>query len=245
MLPQFNKTGSGKTLIYIPGIEGTGKLLYKQERDLSRDHTVVSVPLRPNGNYGLDRLVDDIQLIATEVGPSPITVLAESFGGLVAVATALANPTLIDKMILLNSFPRFQQRAKIHSGVALFSILPYSLIKAYRTNRSRDELFSGDISHEDRKTFHDLTKIVPPEGYLSRLRIIRDTDLRPRLKDVKARTLVVAGSSDKLFDSVTYGQQFCSAIPRARLKVLHGTGHVALLAKDVSVRQWLLELDEI
>src|SRR6266481_8141328 len=136
MLPQFNKTGSGKTLIYIPGIEGTGKLLYKHEKDLSRDHTVVSVPLRPNGNYGLDQLVDDIQLIAAGVGPSPISVLAESFGGLVAITTALANPALIDKMILLNSFPWFRQRAKIRSGVALFSILPYPLLKAYRTNRS-------------------------------------------------------------------------------------------------------------
>src|SRR5437667_3920198 len=142
MAPEYRKRGNGKTLIYIPGIEGTAKLLYKHEDELIRDYTVVSVPLRPFGRYGLSQLVDDVIAIAREAGPAPVSVLAESFGGVVAVATCLACPGLIDKMILVNSFPWFSQRSKIRLGVALFSFLPYSLLKAYRTRRSRNELFS-------------------------------------------------------------------------------------------------------
>jgi pimeloyl-ACP methyl ester carboxylesterase len=241
--PLYRVEGEGKVLIYIPGIEGTARLLFKQIDDLCRVRRVVSVPLRPEGQYGLDRLVADVKWIAGQVTNEPVTLLAESFGGLVAIATALAHPNLVDGMILLNTFPCFAQRAKIRSAVALLSVLPYSLFKAYRTGRSRDELFSSDISSEDRKTFHELTRLVPRDGYLSRLRIIRDTDLRPQLKNVSARTLVIAGSEDRLFDSVAYGRQITASVPNAKLKILHGTGHAALLAGGVRVRDWLSEIE--
>jgi pimeloyl-ACP methyl ester carboxylesterase len=241
--PAYFKHGSGKTFLYIPGLEGTGKLLYKQLEDLSRDHTVLSMPLRAEGPYRLDRLVEDAIWVTEQNDSSDITVLAESFGGLVAIATALARPDLFRRMILLNTFPWFRQRSKIRAGVALFSLLPYSLFKVYRARRSRDELFSDDISSEDRRIFHELTRVVPRDAYLSRLRIIRDTDFRSRLGDVQVQTLIVAGTHDALFDSVEYGRQLSSRIPRARLKILRGTGHVALLSGKVQVRDWLTEFE--
>jgi pimeloyl-ACP methyl ester carboxylesterase len=240
----YTVCGSGKTFLYIPGIEGTGRVLYRHIDDLSRDHQVISLRLRGEGNYKLDALVDDVVAVAREVPARQITVLAESFGGLVALAAALGSPGLFERMILLNTFPWFEQRAKIRMGVALFSLMPYSLLKAYRTKRSRDELFSDDISLEHRTRFHELTRVVPREGYLSRLKIIRDTDLRPHLKNVAVPTLVVVGSHDGLFNSVKYGTLMSSRIPRARLKILDGTGHAALLAEGVRVRDWLREFEE-
>jgi pimeloyl-ACP methyl ester carboxylesterase len=58
-------------------------------------------------------------------------------------------------------------------------------------------------------------------------------------------TLVVAGSHDGLFDSVKYGTLMSSRIPRAKLKILEGTGHAALLAEGVRVRDWFQEFDDL
>jgi len=117
-------------------------------------------------------------------------------------------------------------------------------MKAHRTRVARSVLFSSDVSEEDRRLFREHTRVVAREGYVSRMRIIRDTDLRPRLSHMKPPALVVAGTVDRLLDSVKAARLMASGMPRARLKLLEGTGHVALLSGRVRVREWLGEFDE-
>ncbi|HJQ33602.1 MAG TPA: alpha/beta hydrolase [Pyrinomonadaceae bacterium] len=242
MTVEYRKEGSGPAFVYVCGIEGTGRLFYKQAADLARDHTVVSFALRGEGRYALPRLVEDLTWVLREVGGGPATVLGESFGGLLTLATALERPELFGRMILVNTFPHFRQRAKIHLGCALFGAF-YPMMKAHRTRAARTVLFSPDVPEEDRQIFRQHTRVVPRDGYVSRMRIIRDTDLRPRLGEIDVPALVVAGTADRLLDSVSAARLMAEKLPRARLKLLEGTGHVALLSERVRVREWLDEFD--
>ncbi len=240
---QHQVHGRGEPFVYVPGIEGTGKLFYKQLVDLERDHRIITFPLRAKGRYGMGTLVDDLASVMRDAGAGRATVLGESFGGMLAMAAALEHPEFFKRLILVNTFPFFVQRARIKFGVAIYSILPYALVKAYRRRRAGTELFSSDIADEDRRLFRDHTQSVPFEGYLSRLRIIRDMDLRARLPEIKVPTLVVAGTTDGLIDSVSAAQEIAANIPGAKLKLLEGTGHCALLSSRVRVRDWIAELD--
>lgn len=242
---QYQVQGSGPPFIYVSGIEGTGKLFYKQIADLTRDHTVITFPLRGMGRYSMPELVDDLLWIIRDAGFARATVLGESFGGLLTLSAALARPEMFERMILVNTFPFFTQRAKINLGVTLFTLLPYRLMKAYRTRMARNVLFSDDITQEDQRLLREHTRFVPREGYISRMRIIRDTDLRARLGEIKVPALVVAGTADRLLDSVAAAKLLVSKLPRAKLKILEGTGHTALLSDRVRVREWLTEFDEI
>lgn len=239
--------GSGPPFVYIAGIEGTGRLFYKQAADLARDHTVVSFPLRPDGRYTMDALVEDVGQILRQVGAErePATVLGESFGGALAMSAALAYPALFRRMVLVNTFPWFAHRRKIKFGVLVYSVVPYRLVGAYRRLNHGRELFGPDVTHEDRRLFREHTRAVPYEGYLSRMKIVRDIDLRPHLHKISTPTLVVAGTADRLFDSVGAAQIIVQHIPRARLKLLEGTGHTALLSCRVRVRDWLAEFESI
>jgi pimeloyl-ACP methyl ester carboxylesterase len=244
-IPEYQKQGSGPTFVYVSGIEGTGKNFYKQAADLARDHTIISFPMRPQGRYGMEALVDDLISIIRENGPERVTVLGESFGGLLVLAAALQYPSYFERMILVNSFAAFPHRAKINLGVALYSVLPYSWLKAYRTKSAGRTIFSDDIALEDRLAFRENTREVLPEGYLTRLRIIRNTDLRSRLGEVKVPALIVAGTEDRLLNAVAAARVLAAGLPRARLKLLEGTGHMALLSGRVRVRDWLEEFDTI
>ena len=244
MVPEYLKQGTGQPFVYVSGVDGSGKLFYKQAEDLARDHTVISFPLRGEGRYRMERLVEDLRLIVRDAGFERATFLGESFGGLIVLSAALAHPEMFERMILVNTFPYFAHRSKIHAGVILFSLLPYPLMKAHRTRAARHVLFSRDIAEEDRKIFREHTRVVPREGYVSRLRIIRDTDLRPRLGEIKAPALVVAGTADRLLDSPGAARMLAGALPRARLKLLEGTGHTALLSGRVRVREWLREFED-
>jgi pimeloyl-ACP methyl ester carboxylesterase len=243
MSVEFHKEGSGPAFVYVCGIEGSGKLFYKQAADLARDHTVVSFPLRAEGWYGMARLVEDLAWVVREVG-GRATVLGESFGGLLTMAAALEHPELFERIILVNTFPHFARRLKIHAGCLLFRAF-YPMLKAHRSRGARHVLFGADVSEEDRRLFREHTREVGREGYVSRMRIIRDTDLRPRLGELKTPALVVAGTADRLLDSMTTARRMASQLPRARLKLLEGTGHVALLSERVRVREWLTEFENI
>jgi pimeloyl-ACP methyl ester carboxylesterase len=240
---EYHKQGSGPPFVYVSGIEGTGKNFYKQAADIERDHTVISFPLRPVGRYGMETLVDDFVSVIRDAGFERATVLGESFGGLLVLAAALMYPHYFERMILVNSFAAFPHRAKINLGVALYSVLPYSFLKAYRNKNAGSTLFTDDILEQDRLAFRENTREVEPEGYLTRMRIIRSTDLRPRLPEIKVPALVVAGTQDRLLNSVAAARVMAKGLPRSRLKLLEGTGHMALLSNRVRVREWLAEFD--
>ena len=244
MVPEYRIEGSGPAFVYVCGLEGTGELFYKQAADLARDHTLITFPLRGRGSYPMSELVDDLARIVRDAGFERATFLGESFGGLLTMATALEHPRMFERMILVNTFPHFVQRARINLGVLCFSLLPYPFMKAHRTRTARHVLFSEDVSEEDRRLFRERTRFVAHEGYVSRMRIIRDTDLRPRLKEIEVPALVVAGTADRLLDSVRAARLMVERLPRARLKLLEDTGHVALLSERVRVRDWLGEFDE-
>ncbi|HVF45690.1 MAG TPA: alpha/beta fold hydrolase [Pyrinomonadaceae bacterium] len=243
MSVEYKVEGSGPPIVYVCGLEGSGRLFYKQSEDLARDHRIITMPLRPEGRYELSRLVEDVAWVVRDADAAGATVLGESFGGLLTMATALAHPELFARMILLNTFPHFSQRAKIRLGCLLFAAF-YPMMKVHRTRAARHVLFSPDIAEEDRRRFRDYTRVVGRDGYVSRMRIIRDTDLRPRLHEIKTPALVVAGTSDRLLDSKKAARLMASRMPRARLKLLEGTGHVALLSGRVRVREWLGEFEE-
>lgn len=244
-MPEYRKQGSGPGFVYVSGIEGTGRNFYRQAADLARDHTVISFSMRPDGPYGIEALIEDLISIISDAGFERVTVLGESFGGLLVLAAALQHPSYFERMILVNSFAAFPHRAKINLGVALYSLLPYSLLKAYRTKNAGRTLFTDDIVEEDRRAFRENTRDVRPEGYLTRLRIIRRTDLRPRLSEIKVPALVVAGTEDRLLDSVAAAHVMAARLPCSRLKLLEGTGHMALLSERVRVRDWLGEFESI
>jgi 3-oxoadipate enol-lactonase len=236
--PQYLMHGAGEPIVYVCGIEGSGLNFYKQLPDLIRDHLVITFPLRREGRYGMDRLVDDLHWIVKDAGIERATFIGESFGGLVVQAVALAHPTIVKRMILVNTFAKFLNRLKLHAGLALYGSLPLSWVNKYRSSRSGTELFSDDIDPNDRKQFLENTSTVALEGYLSRLRIIRDTDLLSQLPLIDIPTLVVTSTADRMLDAVTSGRAMAERLMRSRTVVLEGTGHLALLSNRVRVRDW-------
>jgi pimeloyl-ACP methyl ester carboxylesterase len=239
--PAYRKCGRGVPFVYVCGIEGTGQNFFSQIEDLSRDHCVITYQLRPEGKYNIETLVEDLASIVRDAGFERATFLGESFGGMLTIATALTHPELFARMVLVNTFAWFRHRAWLNFGLTTYSLLPYRLVKAYRNSRSGKELFSDDMPEEFQRKFLDNTANVPLEGYISRLRIIRDTDLRPRLSEIKTSTLVVASAADGMLDSITHAKEMVAKLPNAMLKIIEGTGHLALLSKNVRVRDWLNE----
>ena len=85
--------------------------------------------------------------------------------------------------------------------------------------------------------FHELMRQTTREGYLSRLHILRDYDIREQLHAITAPVLYLAADRDVLLPAVEQARLMTSLTPHARMRVLEGHGHSCLIAPglDLSV----------
>ena len=230
--------GQGPPLIYIPGLDGTGLLFYRQARLLSRRFRVITFRLRDDA-LCMEHLVAEIARHLDEAVPDhePAVVIGESFGGALAMSFALAHPERIRALVILNSFSRITPKVKLYAAIAAASIVPWGTMRIVR-RLTAARLHSSHTHGDEIRRFLMLTRATTRQGYINRLRILADYDLRRRLKEIRVPTLFLAADEDRLILSVEEAAYMSARVPNAAMRVLHGHGHGCFLAPD-------LDLDEI
>lgn len=222
-------------VVYLPGVDGTGELLFRQERLCAAfDVRGVSYPQDDRHTYA--DLVARALRVLNETGPA--AVLAESFGGGVALLAALARPDLVARLVLVNTFAHYPRRLFIDVAGAVGPWLPWR--RNLRLTRGvRGYFFFGpNVPPAARAGWWDRTDPVPMRAYGHRFALLRDLDLRSRLCAVRAPAAVFAAPNDWVVPAVA-GRVLAKRLPRAKLLPPLRTGHAALVDPRVDVCAWL------
>jgi len=228
-------------LIYVAGLDGTGQLFFKQAARLARLNRVVTFRLRDHGRFTYEDLTDDMAAIIGDLGERRAAVIGESFGGTVALNFALRYPLMVERLVVVNSFPRFRKRLAIKGGSLLASGLPFRLLWPARRAASILRLLIDGVSREDRRRFWSAIRTVSSEAYARRLQLIAELDLEPRLGEIQTPTLFIAGDRDLLVPSVDEARAMAARMPNARVRVIKGAGHACLLGNRVRLDELLGE----
>jgi pimeloyl-ACP methyl ester carboxylesterase len=93
--------------------------------------------------------------------------------------------------------------------------------------------------HTELKRFLEETKSTTKQGYLNRLRILLEYDMRPHLSSLAMPVLFLASDRDHLIPSVEQGRYMAARVPRATLRILEGHGHICLIAPNVDLGEIL------
>src|SRR5215217_5786736 len=80
---------------------------------------------------------------------------------------------------------------------------------------------------------------TPAEGYAGCCEVLRDADMRDRLKDIRAPTLVIAGAEDPAA-TVDQAEEIRDSIPDASLVVIEGAAHLANIEQPEGVTREIL-----
>jgi pimeloyl-ACP methyl ester carboxylesterase len=239
--PAYWVEGSGPLLIYIAGLDGTGRLFFKQAGALARSYRVVTFRSRDDASFTYDDLSGDVARIIRDQGERRAVILGESFGGTVALNFALRHPEMVERLVVINSFPRFPSRFKIRLAAWLAAILPFPLILPARLASSRLGLFLDGVNREDRRQFFEAFRSVSGPAYARRLRLIADLDLESRLSEISAPTIFIAGEKDLLIPSAREAHRMAARMPNATLKIIKGAGHACLLGSRVRLAEILAD----
>ncbi|HKV42090.1 MAG TPA: alpha/beta hydrolase, partial [Blastocatellia bacterium] len=202
-LPSYKVEGSGPLLIYVAGLDGTGQLLFKQIPALSVDYRVVTYRSRDHGSFTYEELAADVAAIIRDLGERRATVLGESFGGTVALWFAILHPDLVERLVIVNSFPRFRGRVRIKAVQRLASVASNRFTWAIRAIVSRAGLILDGVARPDRRRVLEVLRTVGMEGYGRRLQLIRDLDLDDAISSIRRPTLFIAATRDLVVPSVS------------------------------------------
>jgi pimeloyl-ACP methyl ester carboxylesterase len=233
----YRAEGSGPFLVYVAGLDGTGRLFFKQSSRLTSHYCVVTYRSREHGKFTYDDLTGDLAAIIRDLGAQKATIVGESFGGTVALSFALLYPQMVEQLVVVNSFPRFRKRFTINLGIRLSSGM-FNTLWPLRRAANRLGLAVDGVTSDDRERFWEAIRTVNPEAYTQRLRLIGELDLDSRLAEIRVPTLFVAGDRDLLVPSVKEARMMAARMPNARVKIVKGAGHACLLGN-------LVRLDEL
>ena len=242
--PAISLSGSGDALILVPGMDGTGKLFYRQVPLLANAFRVATYALRDDTS-DMSVLVSDLAgVVDVAAGPTRrALIVGESFGGALALSFALAHPGRVAGVVVLNSFPFFEPQLRLRAAIVALTLLPWGAMQVVR-RVTAFRMHSRLTHREDIGRFITLTASATREGYLNRLRILRRFDVRGDLERIRVPALFLASEEDHLVPSVQQAALMTSRVPGARIRTLPGHGHICLIARDVDlaqiVREWSL-----
>jgi pimeloyl-ACP methyl ester carboxylesterase len=223
--------GQGEPLLYLHGVGDLGGWL-PALGELASGFRVVR-PDHPGFNGSDDdATVDSVAALAGRtldlldvLGLDRVHVIGTSLGGWVAAELALRAPGRVARLVLVDP----AGLTGPVEGPSMFDVDPDELVRltcgdtgSQVAGQARDAAVRADAELSARRARNAAAarRIGGPT--------LRDPSLSHRLADVDACTLVVWGERDGLLP-VELGSAWTAAIPRARLHVVDGAGHLPLV----------------
>jgi pimeloyl-ACP methyl ester carboxylesterase len=226
----MEKADSTKPLaLLIPGLDGTGRLYFGQIPSLSEKYNVLAYEFRARERFELSDLVEEVAAVTESERAESVLIVAESFGGLVALQFALDYPERIRQMALINTFPFYRKRARIRVGCGFAGLMSKPLPRRLKDFIVDRTLASEGSLQPDRRQYRDAVGHVHYPAYCRRLQLVRDIDLRCRLREIVVPTCLFASGRDKLVPSITEAQYMHSLLPNSTIYEFPNAGHALLL----------------
>jgi pimeloyl-[acyl-carrier protein] methyl ester esterase len=234
--------GAGEPLLVLHGFAMHGGLFAPVLPALAAGHRVHVVDLPGHGRsppvtpFTLDRVADAVRAVVHGVG-RPATVLGWSFGGQVALALARNHPDSVARLVLVCTTPSFVTRPGWSCAMTPETLRRFGdeLAVAYKLTLQRFLTLQVQGSEAGRATLAMLRARLFERGEPSRevldatLRVLRETDLRDGVRDIRTPALVVSGTRDTLAPAAA-GRWLAGHLAHATYVEIEGAAHAPFLS---------------
>jgi len=228
--------GEGEPVLMIMGYMGSSKAWFRLLPHVSREHRAIVFDNRgtgdsdrPPGLWSMDDLARDALAVLDAAGHDSAHVLGVSMGGMVAQHLALDHPERVRTLTLCCTQPGGRGGAPPWRMLASIALRPLlgpgatfpivaPLLYSERTRRDRRDRLREDLEMRWQER-------TPAASALSQSAAIARHDTRARLAELSMPVLVLHGTEDALIPA-SAARELASLIPRARLVLVPGAGHV-------------------
>ncbi len=221
--------GSGPPLYLLNGFSGTYELYALLVWLLRDDYRCVlfdyALPAA-RGKTTLEDLAGDVAAVADAAGDRQFDLFAPTFGGLVAMTAARQFPERVGRLVMQGAFARLSLAPAERLLIRLCLVCPGRLRHVPGRNvvqRASHRRWFPPFDQTRWQFLADNTGSVRLADLARRAAIVRDTDLRPTLRDVTQPTLLIRteGQGRGLEASC---HELAHGLPHATVEWLHETG---------------------
>jgi 3-oxoadipate enol-lactonase len=215
---------------------------------LERDFTLLSfdfpghgeTPL-PSHSYGVEQLSDQLAAVLTREGVTRAHIAGISLGGLVAQHFAAHHPEIVDRLVLIDTTPRYVddmrkmwvERAATARKEGVPALID-GLLQIWFTPQCIAD------NPPAVQYVRDTLARASGEGYALACEALGAAELRPLASRITAKTLVICGDNDvpPFLDAARW---LAETIPQARLAWLGPARHASILEQPEAFRRVLRE----
>lgn len=232
----YSIEGDGPPLFLIHGIGAARNTWAKLLPVLTSHYTVVSYDLRghgasplPEGEFGLEDLVADLEAIRVKTGFEQAHFAGHSLGGMIGPAYAHAFPDRVLSLGLLSTaaFRTEDDSQKVLAVVKAMEDRSIPNVLETLTDRWFTDGFIRDHGDVVRKRLDQVIS-TDPDVFLNVFRIYANTEMAPWLHHVTAPSLVLTGENDGGCNP-RLNQLIADALPSSQLEILPDYKHSLLL----------------
>lgn len=240
-LPYQLSKGKKPLFIYLPGMDGSGKLLENQ-RDLQHNFEVRCLHFAHDRASNWQELIKPlIHLLKKEIDRkmySRIYLCGESFGACIALKLVEKIPYFFDRVILVNSASSFYRRSWLNFGTYITSMMSDTIY-----NGATFLLFPflakiSAVAPSQRKTLLNTLQSLHPLTVSNRIKLLNQFHLNPdKIKQFSQPVLIIASGEDNLLPSLEEAQRLKQFFPHSFINILPYSGHCCLLEKEINLRK--------
>lgn len=169
----------------------------------------------------------------TQSGRS-VYLCGESFGGCLALAIAWAEPSLIDRIILVNPASSFNQSAWLGWGATVAPWLSDSLYQVFTFGLLPWLANLDRVPQSNQQALLSAMQSLPAKTVAWRISLLQHFIANAqKLAEIQLPVLAIAGAADRLLPSVEEVQRLVAALPNGRSVILPNSGHSCLLETGI------------
>lgn len=228
--------GQGAPLVMIMGVGGgRSSWLYqtgffkKYYRTVTFDNRGVGKSDKPSGPYSIKMMADDTIGLMDHLGIEKAHVLGVSMGGMIAQEIAINYPERVDKLVLGCTFAK----ADTSTRSTEMNTATEANEKTPQNEASQRKVISAMLALSFNNRFNRIfilpfakiaIRFYSPTGIAEQMKAVSTHDTVDRLKMIKAPTLVITGTDDRLVNP-TSSEVIAKLVPNAKLVRVSGGGH--------------------
>ncbi|MBD2435149.1 MULTISPECIES: alpha/beta fold hydrolase [Fischerella] len=247
----YNIHGTGEPLLLIAGFDSDSlswsvlmPFLVKHYQVIRFDNRGVGQSSAPNSPYSIQQMAADTIALLEYLKISQVYVVGHSMGGQIAQELTLAQPEIVQSLILLSSWAKGD--SKFQAIMELFGDLPSKLDPLLYQTTLLPWLFSDRFYATPGAIEQIVNQIRKypflPESYAlyHQSRAILNSDTFERLASIEVPTLVMVGEQD-IVTPIKFSEHLAQGIPNAELVILEQVGHACFIESPEIVAQEMLK----
>ncbi len=234
----YEESGKGSPIVFVHGMGGTVFDWVMQIPFFSKFYHVVAVEMRDHGEsdkwsgpYDIKMFSEDLAQFVRKLKLSKGVFFGVSMGGMVVMQFALDHPDMVEALVLADTQPGLSEEA-IKAGLEMAS-MSQKMTGEELAKATMEFNFTPNFIKDHPDVVERAIKISDardPSATFRAAQGLLKFDVRKRLKELKAPTLVANGEDDQVIP-LSAARDLAERIKGARLLIMSKGRHMSIIEK--------------